>query len=385
MKSIYTTFNLKDPKSGAPIDLLKTMNIAFDAASQAQKAIFEKNYSDLWFRTNAPQMDLNAEGIVGKYKLRFLASIIGNDAATPLRPTDGFDVWKGEIPRMGHRFFVSASKLRKLKAVEENPRLSDTQKFNEIKKQILGEFKEAYLGTKDVADHIILRALSNGGVATFNSTINPDGRDYAIDYEMPEENKVQATLAYTNANIQTVDVVADIEKMKAVAENAGIDFASGELLMSPAVFAYIKRTKQIKLAVLGTDKGTGVVTDAKFAEYLMENNFPPVTIIRKKNRIQEDGVEKIVSPWNEDMIVFKPAGEIGELQPAFDDNAIIEEDNVEYTDAGQGIRMAKWRTGESQNQKAGEYTQGSWRVVPIINSIEAIINLRVNNLIVEGE
>lgn len=57
--------------------------------------------------------------------------------------------------------------------------------------------------------------------------------------------------------------------------------------------------------------------------------------------------------------------------------------SVQYTDAGDGIRIAKWTTGESTGQQAAEYTQGSWRAVPIISCINAIVNLKVRNTNVE--
>lgn len=378
MQSIYRQFNVKDPKTGAPIDLLKTMDITFDEASKQGKILWEQMYSDRWFTTNAPQMSLNAEGIVSRYKVRFMASIIGNDAATPLRPSAGFEDWKGEIPRVGHKFFTSAQKLRKLKEIEENPRLSDAQKYREIMKTFVGEYQEAYLGTKDTSDHMILRALSNNGTAAFTSEINPDGRVYKLDYGMPDENKLTTGNEWTEENLTTVDIIKEMEQFRELLENKTIDFQSGELLMDYKVYAYMKRTSLIKRAIFGNDKSSSTVTDAKFKEYWEgENNFPAITLIKKKNRMQEDGKDIIVNPWNSDIICFKPSGGIGELQPAFEDNEIIEEENVAYTNAGQGIRMAKWRVGESTGQKAGEYTQGSWRVVPIINSIDAIVNMKI--------
>lgn len=68
------------------------------------------------------------------------------------------------------------------------------------------------------------------------------------------------------------------------------------------------------------------------------------------------------------------------MQPAYEDNAIIPEPDVTYIDAGNGIRVAKWQTGESTGQKAGEYTQASWRTVPVITEIDGIVNYQVRGL-----
>ena len=69
------------------------------------------------------------------------------------------------------------------------------------------------------------------------------------------------------------------------------------------------------------------------------------------------------------MIAFKPAGKIGHIQPALEDSQLMPEDNVNYIDAGNGIRISKWRVGDSTGQKAGEYTQGAARFLPIIDQI----------------
>ena len=53
--------------------------------------------------------------------------------------------------------------------------------------------------------------------------------------------------------------------------------------------------------------------------------------------------------------------------------------------AGNGIRIAKWRTGESTGQKAGEYTQGSARLIPVITEINGIVCLQVRGFEEPGE
>jgi hypothetical protein len=362
---------------GQPIDLLKTMQIMFDQASLTNKNLWEQTYVDKWFTTNLPQYGLTAEGIVGKYKLRFLASIIGNDATTPLRPGDGFDTWKGEIPRIGHRFLMEAGKMRKLLEVYESGRITDAAKFNEIQKTIMTDYREAYLGTKDAVDHIVLRALSNGGIADITTTLNPDGRAYKIDYEMSSNNKKQAAVAWDDANVATVDVLNDLITIKYAFAELGVNF--GSMLMSPEILHFMMKTSLVRKNIFGTDKGTSIPTVDQFNSLMASNGLPAVQLITKKNAVQKDGVRTTLDPWNHDMVVLLPEGNIGELQPAFEDNEIISEDNVIYTNAGGGIRIAKWRVGESSGQKAGEYTQGSWRVVPIINSIDAIVNLKVRN------
>ena len=93
--------------------------------------------------------------------------------------------------------------------------------------------------------------------------------------------------------------------------------------------------------------------------------------------VEKDGKRKPLQPWNPNFIAIKPAGVIGEIQPAIEDSELIEEDNVDYLNAGNGVRISKWRTGASGNQVAAEYTEGAARIIPLVTEIDAIICLQV--------
>ena len=379
MDSIFSKVNLPS----IPVDLLKTLQIFFEKGSLENKTLFEQLYVDKWMSYNLPQMDLTAEAIMATYNVRFMASVIGNDSATPLRPTDGFKTFTGEIPRMGHKFAMSAKKLRKMLTILEasNARYSDQQKFNEVYNILMGETKDAYLGCKDTADHILLQSLSNGGVATFTPALNnPDGRKYAVDYNMPARNKKKAAKNWIDANAATVNPFEELAAIKYEFESYGITF--GEILCSPALYAWIINCPAVRRAIKGTDKSGQAVTAQELNDMLQQFELPAITKVVKRSAVAADGKRKetLINPWNDNMLVFKPAGIIGEVQPAFEDNAIIQEPNVQYIDAGNGIRVAKWQTGESTGQKAGEYTQASWRALPIITEIDGIVNYQVRGL-----
>ena len=96
--------------------------------------------------------------------------------------------------------------------------------------------------------------------------------------------------------------------------------------------------------------------------------------------IEKDGEAEPNDPWNHNMIVFIPEsenGKLGVVQPSIEDSELMEEENVDYMDAGNGIRISKWRTGDSTGQQTGEYTQGAARLLPIITEINAVVALQV--------
>jgi hypothetical protein len=377
MKSIYSTFTglFKD---GKPLDFLATWKKTFEKASEREVTLFQKTYSDSWFTYNTPQMSLTAEAIMGKYRLRFMATLLADESPTPLRRSDGFDVWLNEIPRVGHKFFMSARTYRKLLEVYENPRLNDAQKVKEIEKTLKADMQDAYLGCKDVMDFISLYAFSHWGVAQFIPEVNnPGGRKFEIDYQMDSANKLIAAKLWNAANSKDgkINIILELANIISDFKQRGIEF--GEILMSQELYYFIKNDKGVRLMVHGSDKQAKTVSETELKELLSSNGIPPITTITRKMGIDKDGKRSAINPWDGNIVVLKPAGVIGEIQPAIEDSELMEEDNVDYINAGNGIRIAKWRTGESTGQVFGEYTQGSGRLLPIITDINAIVAIQV--------
>ena len=376
MRSIYSTFKLH--KNGAPLDLLATWRKTFDKASEREVHLFQKMYSDGWFTYNTPQMSLTAEAIVGKYNIRFMATLIGDESPTPMRRSDGFDLWTGEIPRVGHKFPMMARDYRKLMEVYENPRIKEVDKVKQIEKTFQNAMQDSYLGCKDVMDFIVLTAFSSWGVAQFKPSVNnPGGREYEVDYNMPESNKLMSAYNWTTANTKAgkFSPILMLAAICADLRNRGIE--PGEIVMSQDLYFWLRMDETTRLLAHGNDKKAQVVTKSELEALLAENEIPNITVATRKMAQDKDGKRQTVEPWNHNFICIKPAGVIGEIQPAIEDSELIEEDDVDYMNAGNGIRIAKWRTGESTGQVAAEYTQGSGRLLPLITEIGAIICLQV--------
>lgn len=379
-KSIFSTLNGLH-KNGSPLDLLATWRKTFDKASEREVTLFQKMYTDGWFTYNTPQMSLTAEAIVGKYNIRFMATLIGDESPTPLRRSDGFDIWSKEIPRVGQKFVMFARDYRKLMEVYENPRLKEADKVKQIEKTLTHDIQDAYLGCKDVMDFIVLMAFSNWGIAQFVPAINnPGGRAYEVDYSMPDENKFVSIFNWTTANTKDGKLVPILflSALCSALRDRGIE--PGEILMSQELYTWLRMDGTTRLLAHGTDKKAQVVTKSELEAMLTENQIPSITVVRRRMGISPDGKRKPLDPWNPNFIGIKPAGIIGEIQPAIEDSELIEEDDVDYINAGNGIRISKWRTGASTGQTAGEYTEGAARLLPLITEIGQCVCVQVRGI-----
>lgn len=377
MISIYNKFKGLH-KDGKPLDFLATWKKTFDKASEKEVALFQEMYCDKYFDYNTPQMSLTVEAVVGKYRLRFMATLLGNESPTPLRRSDGFDTWTGSIPRVGHKFPLKASEYRKLQEVYENPRISEASKVRAIEKTLRNDMENSYLGCKDVMDYIILKALSNWGVCQFVPSLNnPGGRAYEVDYLMAEANKLVSTFNWNDANVAAGKVNPILQLAQICSDLRARGVEPGEILMSQERYFWLRMNPATRLMVHGKDKEAKSVTKSQLNDLLTENEIPTITVVKRKMAQDKDGERNTVEPWDPNFIAIKPAGKIGEIQPAIEDNELMEEEGVDYMNAGNGIRIAKWRTGESTGQTAAEYTQGSWRAIPLLTEVDAIICMQV--------
>ena len=244
-----------------------------------------------------------------------------------MRRSDGFDVWTKEIPRVGHKFPMYARDYRKLMEVYENPRLSESAKVKQIEKLLTHDMKDAYLGCKDVMDFIALMAFSNWGVAQFVPEINnPGGRKYEWIIKCRKQTSWYQ-LSCGTLPIPKLASCPPFLMLSAICSdlrNRGIE--PGEILMSQDLYFWLRMDETTRLLVHGNDKKAQTVTTAQMADLLAGNEIPPVTVITRKMGMDMDGKRKSLEPWNHNFICIKPAGVIGEIQPAIEDSELIEEE-----------------------------------------------------------
>ena len=103
--------------------------------------------------------------------------------------------------------------------------------------------------------------------------------------------------------------------------------------MSQQLYTWLRMDETTRLLAHGSDKKAQVVTQSELSALLTENRIPPITVVQRKMGINPDGKSKAINPWNDNFIAIKPAGVIGEIQPAIEDSELIEEDNVDYINA----------------------------------------------------
>lgn len=370
-----------------PLDLIGFMQILFDKYEEAEVAKFSPMMVDRYFTYNPIQMGLTAEALMGQYHFRVMASVLGPDSTTPLRGTTGFSAWTHEIPRIGHRYPMEASRLRQLYQVLESVRTTDQAKIRQLQNTIFNNSQDAYLGCKDTLDYIFLHSIFHEGVVEFTTTFNnPQGpASYMIDYLMPDENKKVSDVEWTDANAAAGNLNIFEKLQDIVQEMTDKGIVVGEMMMSPKIMTLMMRDKVVRKMIYGSDRSSALVTLPDLNAALTNYGLPPITQVTRRMAIEKDGKRSLVNPLLDDAndserIVFLPTGNLGEIQPSVEDSDLIPEENVSYVNSNDGIKLSMWSVGDSTNQKPTEYTQAAGRLLPIITEIKGIYSLKVTNI-----
>ena len=230
-------------------------------------------------------------------------------------------------------------------------------------------------GVEAKIDIIFLGALSNCGVFTFDANNNPEGGVRGkIDFKMPQGNIATSKTPWTEANIETVDCMEDIQSMLDVAEDKSI---LGKILLAPSRVSYMCRSKKMKQMIWGTDKSSKIVQLKDINDYMESNGYPIFEKIKRQCKIQKGETLTPYTPWNEKNIVFVPAGKLGVVKNAYANNELKQESGVAYSNYGR-IRVSQWHVGETQGANHGEYTKAEALALPVITEFENIYTLKTN-------
>lgn len=354
-------------------ELTKNVQIRFDAASEAHKRLFDNVLYDRYLDWDLPTIGLDFEEIIGKYNITIAAPTIGDDAKEAIIGSDGLQTMRERMVNHAISLPMTIQTYRKILQLLDSKSISEDAKKQQLIKLMWGDVMTVVGGVHGKLDMIFLRALSNGGVFTFDENTNPEGGVRGtIDYKQPAENIAVADKAWTAANIDTVDCFEDIQ---AVLDAAQDKVVLDRILCAPAIISYICRSKQMKKMIFGSDKSSSILLARDLNEWMQSNGFPTFEPIRRQIRVQKGAATSIYEPWVKENMVFVPAGKLGVIKTAYSNNELKPEPGVAYSNQGR-IRVSQWGVGETQGSNGVEFTKAESISLPVITEINGIYTLK---------
>lgn len=354
-------------------ELTKNVQIRFDAASEAHKRLFDNVLYDRYLDWDLPTIGLDFEEIIGKYNITIAAPTIGEDAKEAIIGSDGLQTMRERMVNHAISLPMTIQTYRKILQLLDSKSISDEAKKQQLVKLMWGDVMTVVGGVHGKLDMIFLRALSNGGIFTFDENTNPEGGVRGtIDYKQPAENIATVNQSWSLENIDTVDCFEDIQ---AVLDAAQDKVVLDRILCAPAMISYICRSKLMKKMIFGSDKSSSILLARDLNEWMQSNGFPVFESIRRQVRVQKGAVASIYEPWVKENMVFVPAGKLGVIKTAYSNNEIKPEPGVAYSNNGR-IRVSQWGVGETQGSNGVEFTKAESISLPVITEINGIYTLK---------
>lgn len=354
-------------------ELTRNVQARIDAASELNKRIFDNVIYRRFMDWDTPTVGLDFEEIVGKYNLTVAAATIGENAKEPILGSYGLETVKERVLNHAVTLPMTVQEYRKILQLLDSKSIPEEQKKKQLIDLMWGGVQRVVNGVEAKIDIIFLGALSNCGIFTFDSTNNPEGGVRGeINFNMPDTNIAKSKTQWTEANLETVDCMEDIQAVLDAADDKAI---LGKILLAPSKVSYMCRSKKMKQMIWGTDKSSKIVQLKDINDYMESNGYPTIEKMKRQCKIQNGNVLAPYTPWNANNIVFVPDGKLGVVKNAYANNELKPESDVAYSNYGR-IRVSQWHVGETKGANQGEFTKAESLALPVLTEVENIFTLK---------
>lgn len=354
-------------------ELTRNVQARIDAASELNKRIFDNVIYRRFMDWDTPTVGLDFEEIVGKYNLTVAAATIGENAKEPILGSYGLETVKERVLNHAVTLPMTVQEYRKILQLLDSKSIPEEQKKKQLIDLMWGGVQRVVNGVEAKIDIIFLGALSNCGIFTFDSTNNPEGGVRGtINFNMPDTNIAKSKTQWTEANLETVDCMEDIQAVLDAADDKAI---LGKILLAPSKVSYMCRSKKMKQMIWGTDKSSKIVQFKDINDYMESNGYPTIEKMKCQCKIQNGNVLAPYTPWNANNIVFVPDGKLGVVKNAYANNELKPESDVAYSNYGR-IRVSQWHVGETKGANQGEFTKAESLALPVLTEVENIFTLK---------
>lgn len=355
-------------------ELTRQVQVRIDAASELKKRLFDQTIYERYMTWDTPTIGLNFEELIGQYGISIAAATLDSSGKEPVMGVEGLQTLQSKVLTHQMTAPMPIEQYRLVLQILDSRSITDKEKMRQLVNLMWGNVEKVVKSVQSKLDIIILGALSNKGVFTFDATNNPEGGVRGtIDYKMPAENTASVTLDWTETNKANVDCFEDIQ---ALIEKAQDKVVFSKMLMSQNRLSYMLKNRKLKQVIFGSDKQGTPLLMAGLNDFLRANGMPEVEVVRRTVRIQDNGKLTDYTPWNDKNIVFVPEGRLGVIKNAYADSELKPDPGVAYSNYGR-IRVSQWAVGEREGSNHVEYTKAQSLSLPVFTEINGIYSLQV--------
>lgn len=321
---------------------------------------FAPTFFDRFFDWGPQQISLTFITVLGESRIEAAASIVDRDGLSPLRSRAALKKLNGEIPAMKEKFSMSESDYRTYLTMQAMNLNADAKK-NQLLDLLFRDVKNAGNAPHKRLDYMVLEGISTGQI-TVTVDNNPDGAVFPIPIPIgiPVENKVNATIAWTNP--ATATPIADLMKIMDLATGKGQSL--GVILMTRNRWSLLSKTAEVQSylnAYNNVGKGNALVTLDAVNQFLGSMLLPGIELVDNFNSIgiEKDGKIVVMKPFVDTNVAVLPPGKIGVIHNATALESIQPVQAVSYATFNRTL-ISKF----GQNEPFREFTKGELNAWP---------------------
>jgi len=300
---------------------------------------------------------------------RVSADVVSMDSQLPLKKRDTLSKASGDIAKSGMKLWLNETQITAINDLIRNTQMPE----NIFIKKIFEDVPRVITGVYELMEYLFLKGLSSGVALVDDDNV---GTGIRLDYGYLTANKFGVSVLWsTPATSKPLDdILVVLKKAKQTDGNVITD-----VYMDDVTFDNFAKSQQVKeqfafsIGFFGDKTIVPVPNLEKINTMLKaDNNYRfTIHIVDRTVRVEKNGVQKTLTPWEEGKVILTTSPEVGVLAYA----RLGEQDSpvtgVQYQTADDYILVSKY----SKNDPLAEFTSSQARVVPVICNVEQIYQL----------
>lgn len=335
--------------------LVKRINDKKDPPAYLFKQFFKNKY----------EPTLKFESVTGRASV-VAADVVAADSELPLKKRDKISKAEGNLPKIGMKMQLRENEMLNIDIMLEQNRGGDLSE--RIAALIFSDVKKCIEGVYSRLEYMALQALSIGVMEVKEE--NNTGITHRVEFAIPSKNRFGAAVKWDDPKSKPLD---DIEKVVEAARKNNDKLT--HVFMRAEQFNQLKRNDQVKArygALLNLIPGNSIVPSvSKVNEFLLEDYGLQLQVMDSVIRIEKNGKQTSVNPWEGGKVTFSEGMEMGDLAYGRTQEEKRPVAGVKYQKVDEYILISKF----GKTDPLAEFTAVQAYALPVLNHVESLYQL----------
>lgn len=297
------------------------------------------------------------------------ADVVSLDSSLPLKRRDSIAVAHGRIPKMGMKMQMKESMFKQLDNL-----VARNSNLNQVRSTIFNDMVRCTNGVDERMEFVFLQALSNG-VVLVDEDVNT-GSGIRVDFGYLDENKFTAEKKWAD---ESATPVSDLKRVLTKASNDGVTI--NYIVLAKEAYDKMRYSSEGKelyahysgQVVLSNMSILPVPTPSNFNAAFKDETGVDFVVIDRSVRIEKNGRQEAVKPWNKDKVIFLPDINCGSAVYSETVEELHPSNNVIYNKPNAYTLLMQWHI----NDPFAEFTASQAEILPVIENTGEIYQLDI--------